>query len=371
MRQPLVRLTEWTIPPDIHEFHQREDIERARMVSATLLASIALVGTGALLATLTNLLPPQLTAMLVRVSSSLVVAFVITLLVFYRTAGFTLTAHLYACTTFAIYVANLPGLPPGLLQALLVPMLAIPLFATAIGGLRVGLPWLIITAATPAALAGVWPKFLGQNAQVSVFFIGAWLVLSSSIAFVMWCFEHIAKHMRLRLDEECARFAFDAAHDPLTGLANRAMFARRLVEAIEHAGINRELLALMYIDLNDFKPINDNYGHHVGDAVLEAVGKRLTAVVRQSDTVARLGGDEFAVLYRHLRTKGDFQICVDRISQVFAQPVVFGQEVLRISAGIGVVYYPDDGRDAAALQERADALMYQSKQRRKAESKAG
>lgn len=371
MRQLLVRLTDWSIPQEIRDFHQREDIERARIVSATVLASILLLALGILFSIfLRASFPPELIKMLERVSPALVISYSLILLVFYRTAAFGLTAHLYAGSSLLVYLANLYVPPIDLIQPLLMPLLSIPIFAALIGGMRAGLPWLIFVVILPASINAIWTLVLHRVAPVPNFFIGAWIVNNLGVFFALWGFEHIAAQMRKRLDEECARFAFDAAHDPLTGLANRAVFARRLGEAIEHAGLNRELLALMYIDLNDFKPINDKFGHHAGDAVLEAVGKRLTAVVRQSDTVARLGGDEFAVLYRHIRHKVDFQICVDRIQQAFVEPVMFGDEVLQISASIGVVCYPDDGLDASALQERADALMYKSKQRRKADNLA-
>src|SRR5690606_36037035 len=183
------------------------------------------------------------------------------------------------------------------------------------------MPWLIVTAAPPPTVAGYWIQVLGQPSHISHFFLGVWLMLSTSIAFVTWAFEHVANHMRYRLNEECARFAFDAAHDPLTGLANRAVFARRLDEAIEHARFNREVLALLYLDLNDFKPINDQYGHHVGDAVLVAVGQRLAGAVRQSDTVARIGGDEFVVLCRHLQRDSDIHLCVNRVNNAMVAAI--------------------------------------------------
>ncbi|MDB6060468.1 MAG: diguanylate cyclase domain protein [Verrucomicrobiaceae bacterium] len=367
MRGLLVQLTEWAIPRDLREFHQREEIERGRVVSAILLLCIGVnLITAVMLSVSGGELPSAINLMLTRVAAALLPTYVAILLIFRYTAQFKLTAHLYATTTFIIYLLNTAVLPNDLVPLLLIPLLSMPLFAAMIGGLKAGMPWVIVVSAMPLALNEVWVQWLDRDAPISVVFNSVWLAPNLATAFALWCFEHTTTHMRYRLDEEVARFAFDAAHDSLTGLANRAVFARRLQEAIDHAHTHREVLALMYIDLNDFKPINDQFGHHAGDLVLTAVAERLAEIVRQSDTVARLGGDEFVVLYRHLKRRSDLDILVARIHTKIAEGVAFGEVQLHVSASIGVVCYPQDGDNAATLQQRADALMYASKQRRKA-----
>jgi diguanylate cyclase (GGDEF)-like protein len=308
MSSLLVQLTDWSISRNVLKSQQREGIERGRVVCVTLLTSIVLAGIATLFSVFTHLFPPELTGTMVRVSSGLAVAYPVIFLIFNRTAAFVLTGHLYACLTFVIFVVNLPWLTPSLLQSLMIPMLAIPLFAASIGSLQVGLIWLFIVAATPVAITGFSTTALGQTPQMSSMFLGPLLVLSSSIAFLLWCSD---------------------------------------------------------IDLNDLKPVNDRYGHHIGDAVLVAVAQRLDALVRQSDTVARIGGDEFVVLYRHLKQKTDLDHCGARIHQAIAEPVLLGEIAINIPASIGDVCYPGDAEGADALQERADALMYESKQRRK------
>lgn len=359
----LTRLTDWAIPPDIREFHQREDIEHARAVCVLLLADVAAMALASLLAAALPL-GADATFIILQFTTGFAATHAATLLVFRRTARFGTTAHLYAGSSYIVYVAALLQAPGDAISTLLIPLLAVPLFAAIIGGLRSGLPWILAVGLTPLAINLTWTSLRDLPPPLSVFYVGVWAVPNSSMTFALWCFEHVGRHMRFRLDEECARFAFDAAHDPLTGIANRSMFERRLTEALEHAAFNREVLALMYIDLNDFKPINDRHGHHAGDAALIAVAQRLAGVVRQSDTVARIGGDEFAVIYRHLLRETDVQLCVDRIHQRLAEPIVFEGNILRISASVGVVRYPIDGNTAEALQHRADALMYSAKQNR-------
>jgi diguanylate cyclase (GGDEF)-like protein len=364
MRRLLLLLTDWSIPLDLREFQQREDIERARVVCLILLLGFIVMAAITLLAHSTTVFPLALKSMLERAAPALGLTYAIALGIFRRTGRFRLTAHLYAGLSLIIYVIGLMLPPADIVPMLLIPLLAIPLFAAMIGGMTAGLPWIVALLAVPMAINVFSVEHLGNAPPISAFFIGVWAAPNISIAFALWCFEHITTHMRHRLDEENARFAFDAAHDSLTGLANRATFARRLGEAIEHARYNRQMLSLMYIDLNDFKPINDRYGHHAGDAVLIAVAHRLAAIVRQSDTVARLGGDEFVVLYAHLQAHCDLEHFVQRIHATIAEPVMLGETPLSVSASIGVVCYPEDGDDAATLQKRADALMYESKQRR-------
>jgi diguanylate cyclase (GGDEF)-like protein len=165
----------------------------------------------------------------------------------------------------------------------------------------------------------------------------------------------------MELERSRAALREEATHDPLTGLANRRLFYDRLQQAIRHAQRYGGKVCILYVDLDRFKEINDRHGHHVGDAVLTEVAKRLTSSIRGSDSVARLGGDEFAVLLEGVQGREDCLAVGHTIEQaVNAETGFFGLGV-EIAASIGLAIYPDDGADEDALIRAADAAMYRVK----------
>ena len=153
----------------------------------------------------------------------------------------------------------------------------------------------------------------------------------------------------------------EATHDPLTGLANRRLFYDRLQQAIRHAHRYGGKVGILYVDLDRFKEINDQHGHHVGDAVLTEVAKRLTSNIRDSDTVARLGGDEFAVLLEEVQGRDDFLAAAQKIKQALNTGTNFFGLGVEIAASIGLALFPDDGANEDALMRAADAAMYRVK----------
>ena len=158
-----------------------------------------------------------------------------------------------------------------------------------------------------------------------------------------------------------ARVHHMAYHDALTGLPNRALLSDRLDRALLAARRDRTRLALLFIDLDRFKTINDSLGHLTGDHLLKQVAQRLCRVVRASDTVARLGGDEFVVLVPGVHAAEECALVGDKIIEALAAPVEFEGRSLHISPSIGICLYPDDGEDAASLMRKADAAMYHAK----------
>jgi len=153
----------------------------------------------------------------------------------------------------------------------------------------------------------------------------------------------------------------EATHDPLTGLANRRLFYDRLHQAIRHAHRYGGKVGILYVDLDRFKNINDQYGHHVGDAVLTEVAKRLTSCTRDSDTVARLGGDEFVVLLEGVQGREDYLAAAHKIEEALNASTTFYGLDVEIAASIGHAIYPDDGSDEDTLMRAADAAMYRVK----------
>lgn len=155
---------------------------------------------------------------------------------------------------------------------------------------------------------------------------------------------------------------YQAHHDHLTGLPNRTLFKDRLIHGIEVAKRQGSMLALLFIDLDHFKHINDTLGHHIGDMVLKVVAERLKAKLRPEDTLARLGGDEFTIIIEDLPSLEEIQLLAERILQVMTQPVHMGGHTLYISCSIGISIYPQDGKSPDHLVKYADAAMYRAKE---------
>ncbi len=153
-----------------------------------------------------------------------------------------------------------------------------------------------------------------------------------------------------------------ANYDALTGLPNRVLLADRLHQALANAKRHGRLLAVCFLDLDGFKPINDTYGHEAGDRFLIEVAKRLTQTLRAGDTVARLGGDEFVLLIADLRDYEELEVAMDRILECVAKPFQIGDVVLGVSASVGVTIFPLDDSDPDTLLRHADQSMYQAKQ---------
>ncbi|WP_175882928.1 GGDEF domain-containing protein [Burkholderia sp. BCC0044] len=152
-----------------------------------------------------------------------------------------------------------------------------------------------------------------------------------------------------------------AGHDPLTGLPNRLLFMEHLDAAIRHAAAVGEGLAVMFVDLDRFKQINDQHGHSAGDRTLVAVAKRLSHVLRGGDMVARLGGDEFVVLISDVRSPAVIGDVATRIQIVMAEELEFDEGRMAVGASIGVSEFPADGASAEELLVKADAAMYAAK----------
>ena len=165
--------------------------------------------------------------------------------------------------------------------------------------------------------------------------------------------------LRRAAEDEIRHMAF---YDPLTQLPNRRLLDDRLHQAVALAKRDAHRLALMFIDLDKFKPINDEFGHPAGDELLQAVAQRLRDCIRESDTMARVGGDEFVVLLPHIEVLQDALAVAEKIHTALRQPFTLANGVtVRISSSAGIAIYPDHADDETALTRHADAAMYQAK----------
>lgn len=167
--------------------------------------------------------------------------------------------------------------------------------------------------------------------------------------------------MEMGLRARANTLDFQAHHDLLTGLPNRLALFDSLERSIYDLERTGRRFALLFIDLDRFKPINDNFGHRVGDAILKVIGLRLEEGIRQMDIVARLGGDEFAVLIRHLDKREQAMQVAEKIIRLVEQPVVVDNHPYNVGASVGIAYCPENGTDRDSLLEQADSAMYRAK----------
>jgi diguanylate cyclase (GGDEF)-like protein len=152
-----------------------------------------------------------------------------------------------------------------------------------------------------------------------------------------------------------------AHHDHLTGLANRALLHERLRQAIVRAQNQGQQAAVLLIDIDYFKQINDSLGHVDGDVLLATVGQRLLSSVRETDTVARMGGDEFVIVMPEVRSPGDAQRCGEHVLRNASQPIAINGRVINLTLSVGIALCPEDGLTADQLLRSADAAMYSVK----------
>jgi len=170
---------------------------------------------------------------------------------------------------------------------------------------------------------------------------------------------HLKSHEEL--SQQKAMSDFRANHDHLTGLPLRALLVDRIQQSIEQAKRDNKYFAVLFIDLDKFKPINDTYGHQAGDKVLTKVAYRFNTLLRKVDTVARLGGDEFVIVINCLKREEDIIEIVEKLIKSVSEPVFFDSIELNVTLSVGVSFYPKDGKTTNVLLEKADSAMYQAK----------
>lgn len=198
-----------------------------------------------------------------------------------------------------------------------------------------------------------------KNGEVFPVWLSITAVCSEEGVVTHYVGNHTDITLRKAADEAIKQLAF---YDPLTRLPNRRLLQDRLRQAMAHAKRDGHRLALIFTDLDKFKPVNDEFGHPAGDELLQAVAHRLQACVRESDTVARVGGDEFVVLLPRIDAAQDALGVAEKIHEVLKQPFPLNQGVVvSISSSSGIALYPDHASDEATLTNHADAAMYQAK----------
>ncbi len=306
---------------------------------------------------------------------------------------FALTAAIAVCfltsdvAELMVYLGKIPpapGLPsealwwvPGIVIIAIVRLRALPSAGerkdssetgwTSVETLAQGAPFLAYALFLPMIHFTVyrWALFDEVTWPIHENLVLTWLICLSAAALVQYL-DLERKHNLLldqrRLTEE--RLWHLANFDQLTGLPNRILFRDRLSHALKQAQRDERLVAVVFSDLDDFKQVNDSYGHAAGDQLLRCVARRMVGSVRDSDTVARLGGDEFTVILEALDDAAHAETLTRRIDAALSAPFKIGDVTVNLGCSLGVSIYPRDGEDVDTLLAGADAAMYRGKRSR-------
>lgn len=272
-------------------------------------------------------------------------------------------------TVFCTYAGVMMGIATsgGPLTSPATPIIVIPvILAFTLGTRYSGMLWSAIIMATHVAMLIVdhwffkFPQLLDMSKPL-MHHLMHWGVNYFAIIFLMLVYESITRRLKRERDAERDRYAFLAAHDPLTGLANRLMFDNQLARALASSDRNKNIVGLVMIDLDGFKPINDTLGHDMGDNILRAIADRLTNLLRKADTIARIGGDEFAVILENVASPPGIDIVAQRIVDEINKPYDILPAGMCVGASVGVAMYPLHSRDENTLRVLADHAMYEAK----------
>lgn len=245
-------------------------------------------------------------------------------------------------------------------------LILFPVVASLVTGINGGVVWAVLSLASVALLllmelSGVaFPESSVEMSSMDQQLV-IWLLLLITTTSGALASQRDNLRLTRKLQRERERYEYLAYHDNLTGLANRLMFNDALQQAIARSKRLKHSVLLVYIDLDDFKPINDRFGHYVGDEVLKGIANRLQASVRTGDVVARLGGDEFGIIVEHVPEE-EVVTLLDEMTARIRETINIKDLRLSVSASIGASRFPDSANDAEGLLSGADKAMYQAKE---------
>ena len=246
--------------------------------------------------------------------------------------------------------------------------LQLPVTGFLLLGLRPGIFWLAVTGILcffcylSAVLGFGSTQLLQSQELIDAMYIALQYTLFAVVGGALIVYEIINGQLTGVLNEERNRFEHKASHDDLTGIANRFEFFRRLKSGIHEARERDQKIAVVFLDLDGFKPINDLLGHHMGDEALKVVATRLSTILRLADTTARLGGDEFALILPGIRLPYDIENILPKVLAAIREPIRVNGINMVVKASCGVAVYPVHSEDHGALCRFADLAMYRAKE---------
>ncbi|CAA0110342.1 putative signaling protein [Zhongshania aliphaticivorans] len=267
-----------------------------------------------------------------------------------------------------LYLALMTG---GILSPASICLIIIPAVATLSIDSRAGVIWgglacLFWTLLFVMPYIGVEMPQLMPEVDDHMAFYFCIITTHTFIAFVALYYESTSKALRLNLLKEKREYFYLANHDAHTGTINRRHFLEILEQEVARCESSDDSFCLFFIDLNDFKKANDEFGHDYGDQILEVFSRRLRHRVRAVDTVARIGGDEFCVISRDMKNEADAKRGEQRFDLILQEPLVLAEGSYTLKASIGWAIYPVDAKDSKTLLKFADQSMYEAKRRNKA-----
>jgi diguanylate cyclase (GGDEF)-like protein len=354
---------DWFVPLSVRT--DKAQRTRAYIVIGIILVNILIsLSAGAALLS-TSLSHEAKTAGMGIVAESILL-YVLALTLFRRSHSYLLAGNI---AVLAVYFGVLCGvlLTGGYATSPIMPLwIVVPVFVFPLAGPRSGMVWAIIVFLTMIALLAL--SLMGfeawQLSDVPTLQLIARVlpvVLCFMVVLALIIYEYVNEQLHSWLKEERQRFAFKASHDSLTDLPNREEFYSRLDTAVRESTQKKLQVALVYIDLDGFKPINDTFGHYAGDKVLKVTSQRIVEVIRHTDVAARLGGDEFALILHGVQKRSDIDLALNKLLHTIAIPIDIDGRQVQVRASAGVALFPQHSRDPLTLCRLADAAMYQAK----------
>ncbi|HQF55264.1 MAG TPA: GGDEF domain-containing protein [Fibrobacteria bacterium] len=216
---------------------------------------------------------------------------------------------------------------------------------------------ILFTVAYPLFDPRIAPKLVCGNIECQVYRTGYILLFGGLLLIFPSTLSRLLNKQKLLFEQNMEQFAL-AHHDTLTGLANRRLFIRFMEKVLPLARRHKHQFAILYMDLDGFKAVNDTKGHDAGDQILQEVASRLLTVVRDSDLVARFGGDEFVVIAQRIEGREGAQVLAGRILSALHAPFLIQSDQIQLGASIGIALYPDDAEDGEQLIQLADDALY-------------
>lgn len=299
------------------------------------------------------------------------VAYGICLLLFRLTGSFVICGNLFGASAYVILLMAVILMGGFSDSPAVVLLLLVPVYVFLLAGRTSVLAWSLVVAVTTVALylleqSGV---HFSQMLDSSLLPLASLVIFLASLVVVVGSLlisSQISGYHEQVLHRERNQLDYMAHHDALTELPNRSYFLGRLARSLARARRSDDNSALLYIDLDGFKPINDEHGHSIGDIVLRILAARLREVIRENDTVARIGGDEFAVILEDVRDREFAASVAQKLLQKLSAPVTVGMHSFAVSGSVGIVMFPEQGSEVALLCEYADQAMYRAKEKRNA-----